>query len=77
MGDFGITRDGRLIDLRPLGKGQDVTVWDFELKQWVDPGSMTVGSITDSIPIDEDTANMITETGALPDGIKKRLARDW
>ena len=77
MAEFGITRDGKLIDLRPMSKGENINVWDFDLKQWVAPGSMTVGSITDSIPVDEDTANTITETGDLPDDIKQRLARDW
>jgi len=64
MADFGITGDGRLIDLRPLSKGEGVNVWDFGLKQWVDAPHMLVGTVTDSKPIDEE-AKEIIEAGAV------------
>jgi len=76
MGDFGITRDGRLIDLRPMAEGKGVNVWDPGRKLWVYARNMTFGTVTDSIPIDEAEAKNVMETGLLPDSVSRRLIRE-
>ncbi|MBP6965490.1 MAG: hypothetical protein KBC96_13925 [Armatimonadetes bacterium] len=71
---YSVSHRKRLIDSKPW---QDHTgpllVWDRELKEWVAPTDLRCTEWIDSVPISDEEAARVVETGELSESILRRL----
>ncbi len=73
MGEFFITRDGRLLDSAPLKDGKGILVFDDGA--WV-PWKGTVGQWFDSIPVTAEEAVRYCKDSVIPERLSQAIRAD-
>ena len=72
MHRYSISRGKRLIDSEPMQRGEAPLVWLGNRHEWIEM-DLASGEYADSVPITDEEAQRIFETGKIPEGISQYL----
>ncbi|RPJ11437.1 MAG: hypothetical protein EHM36_01430 [Deltaproteobacteria bacterium] len=72
---YSISRAKRLIDSEPMQRGEAPLVWSKDRHEWIEMDLVT-GEHVDSVPVTDEEAQQICETGEIPERIIQYLKID-
>jgi len=69
---YSISNRKRLMDSEPMKRGESPLVWLKDRHEWIEM-DLTSGEHVDSVPITDEEAQIICETGEIPERISQYL----
>ena len=69
---YSISKRKRLIDSEPMKRGEAPLVWLKDRHEWIEM-DLASGEHADSVPITDEEAQRIFETGKIPESISQYL----
>ncbi len=72
MPRYSISKRKRLIDREPVHREEAPLVWSKDRHEWIEM-DLTSGEHVDSVPVTDEEAERIYETGEIPDSVNQYL----
>ncbi len=72
MNRYSISKRKRLIDYEPMHRGEAPLVWLKDRREWIEM-DLSSGEHVDSVPITDDEAERICESGEIPETVNQYL----
>ena len=69
---YSISNRKRLMDSEPMKRGESPLVWLKDRHEWIEM-DLTSGEHVDSVPITDEEAQIICETGVIPERISQYM----
>jgi len=69
---YSISNRKRLMDSEPMKRGEPPLVWLKDRHEWIEM-DLTSGEHVDSVPITDEEAQIICETGVIPERISQYM----